>query len=115
LVDSFSIERTKNGVERRTYGDNGGAPIRFVPDFPVPRTMQPSSVRIDVTSDFEEEITEEGKCALITTLGGKNQVLVVVLNDQSELTTIMNLSRSLTYVHPINTERLPETGKKTDA
>jgi hypothetical protein len=76
--------------------------------------MQTSGVRVNVASDFEEEVTEESKGTLITTLCGEDQVLVVLLNVQGEL-TIMYLGKLLTYVHPINTERFPETGKKMEA
>lgn len=77
-----------------TYGHDRSASVGFIPDFPISRAAETSGVWVDVASNLEEEIAEEGKRALITALGGEDQVLVVFLHISGHVSLISEVLMS---------------------
>ena len=59
--------------------------IRFPPGGPASWGIEAKGVRVDVTNDLDEEITEKGESALIAALRGKYQLLVIFLRTMDEM------------------------------
>jgi len=74
-LSTFAAER----IGKQTFSNNRGASISFLPNLPVTGAIEARSGRVNIMSDLKEEIPEESKGALITTLSSEDEVLVILL------------------------------------